>query len=141
MKILVINGPNLDSHGKRDSSVYGPEILDEPERKMKNLADELSVEVDFFQSNEEGEIVKKIGEADAYDGVIINPAAYTHTSVAIRDAIETLKIPVVEVHLSNIHAREDFRKKSITAEVCKGQICGFGSSSYLLALRYLSGKL
>ncbi|PIU18693.1 MAG: type II 3-dehydroquinate dehydratase [Elusimicrobia bacterium CG08_land_8_20_14_0_20_44_26] len=141
MKIIVINGPNMDKLGKRDVSVYGKETLDVVNEKIKKLAAELGVEVDFFQSASEGEIVQKIGACDEnYDGAVINPAAYTHTSVAIRDAIESSKIPFIEVHLSNIYAREDFRSRSLTAAVCKGQIAGFGGHSYALAMRALAGK-
>jgi len=142
MKILVINGPNMDRMGERDTSVYGSDTLPEINEKIKTLASGLGVSVEFFQSSSEGDIVSKIGSAGGnYDGVIINPAAYTHTSVAIRDAIEAVKIPVIEVHLSNIYAREEFRAKSLTAAVCAGQITGFGSDSYLLALRALAKKI
>ena len=142
MKILVINGPNMDRMGHRDEAVYGSETLEEINEKIKKLADGLGVSVEFFQSPSEGEIVSKIGSAEGeYDGIIINPAAYTHTSVAIRDAIEAVKIPVIEVHLSNIYAREEFRAKSLTAAVCAGQITGFGSDSYLLALRAIAKKI
>ena len=144
MKIIVINGPNMDRLGKRDAAVYGTATLDEINAKIKKLAAELGVDVDFFQSDSEGEIVSEIGACEGvYGAAIINPAAYTHTSVAIRDAIEAAKIPFAEVHLSNIYAREDFRSKSLTAAVCRGQIAGFGADSYLLALRALaenSGK-
>jgi len=136
MKILVINGPNMDKLGKRDASVYGAETLAEINKKISALAAELGAEVSFYQSSSEGDIVSKIGNADEkYDGAVINPAAYTHTSVAIRDAIEAAKIPFAETHMSNIYSREDFRSKSMTAPVCAGQICGFGAESYLLALR------
>jgi len=138
MKIIVINGPNMDKLGKRDASVYGEETLPEINKRIRALAKELSAEVDFYQSSSEGDIVSEIGNADEkYDGAVINPAAYTHTSVAIRDAIEAAKIPFAEVHMSNIYSREDFRSKSMTAPVCAGQISGFGADSYLLALRGL----
>ncbi|MCD6311186.1 MAG: type II 3-dehydroquinate dehydratase [Elusimicrobia bacterium] len=142
MKIIVINGPNMDKLGKRDTSVYGEETLPEINKKISALAEELGAEVTFYQSASEGGIVSEIGNSDEkYDGAVINPAAYTHTSVAIRDAIEAAKIPFAEVHMSNIYAREDFRSKSMTAPVCTGQISGFGSDSYLLALRGLISQL
>lgn len=142
MKILVINGPNMDRMGHRDVAVYGSETLSEINEKIKKLASRIGISVEFFQSPSEGDIVSKIGSADGnYDGIIINPAAYTHTSVAIRDAIEAGEVPVIEVHLSNIYSREEFRAKSLTAAVCAGQITGFGSDSYLLALRALAKEM
>ncbi|MEA2082402.1 MAG: type II 3-dehydroquinate dehydratase [Elusimicrobiota bacterium] len=142
MKILVLNGPNMDKLGKRDASVYGKETLAEINGKINALGKELGAETDFYQSASEGDIVSEIGKADEkYDGAVINPAAYTHTSVAIRDAVEAVKIPFAEVHMSNIYSREDFRSKSMTAPVCAGQISGFGSDSYLLALRAVIGLI
>ena len=142
MKIIVINGPNMDKLGKRDASVYGEETLPEINKRISALAKDLGAEVTFYQSSSEGDIVSEIGNADEkYDGAVINPAAYTHTSVAIRDAIEAAKIPFAEVHMSNIYAREDFRSKSMTAPVCAGQISGFGADSYLLALRGLISRI
>lgn len=134
-KVLVINGPNLGLLGERNPQVYGKYTLDEINRELKELAEKANIEIDFFQSNSEGEIVSKIGQAKSnYDFLIINPAAYTHTSVAIRDAIEAVAIPTIEVHLSNIYAREEFRQRSLISAVCLGQISGFGKESYLLAL-------
>ena len=142
MKILVINGPNLNLLGDREKENYGETTLETINEELKDLARELAVEVDFFQSNTEGEIVDKIQAAKGvFDGIIINPAAYTHTSIALRDAILAVKIPAVEVHLSNIHSREEFRKTSFTAPVCIGQIAGFKKDSYLLALRAITGYL
>lgn len=139
MKILVVNGPNLNLLGEREPDVYGKITLDNINKKMSELANELKVEIEFFQSNHEGEIVEKIGKARKnFNGIIINPAAYTHTSVAIRDAISASGLPSVEVHISNIYAREEFRHKSLIAPVCKGQISGFGINSYLLALRAIT---
>jgi 3-dehydroquinate dehydratase II len=137
MKIIVINGPNLNLLGTRETETYGAITLDEINEELKRFAQAHSVQVDFFQSNIEGEIVNRIHQAgqEKANGIIINPAAYTHTSVAIRDAIAAVKISTIEVHLSNVYKREDFRHKSITAPVCKGQICGFGSISYTLALK------
>ncbi len=135
MKIAVIQGPNLNMLGVREQHIYGPMKLEEIHQQMKSFAEQNGIEIEFFQSNLEGEIVDKIQECmgDA-DGIIINPAAYSHTSIAIRDAIAGVEIPAIEVHLSNIHAREDFRKKSITAEVCAGVIAGMGPFGYHLAM-------
>ncbi len=142
MKILVINGPNLDLLGKREPEVYGKKTLKEINDEIKNLAKEIGCEVEFSQSSYEGEIVEEIGKANGkFDGIIINPAAYTHTSIAIRDAISAVNIPTVEVHLSNIYSREDFRSKSLIAPAAKGQISGFGENSYFLALRALKWLL
>lgn len=136
MKILVINGPNLHLLGDREPEVYGKITLATIKKNLSALARELKVSLEHVQSNHEGEIVDIIGAArKKFQGIIINPAAYTHTSVAIRDAIAACGLPVVEVHLSNIYAREEFRHKSLIAPVCKGQISGFGADSYLLALR------
>jgi len=136
MKILIIHGPNLNLLSKRDSSIYGKESLDQINQLIKSKSIELKIDIDFFQSNHEGEIIDKIQKTMDldYTGIIINPAAFTHYSIGIRDAIEMLEIPVIEVHLSNIYSREDFRTKSIIAPVCKGQICGLGYAGYLIAL-------
>ncbi len=135
MKIVVIQGPNLNMLGHREQNIYGPMKLEDIHTQMKNFAEQNGMEIEFFQSNLEGEIVDKIQEClvDA-DGVIRNPAAYTHTSIAIRDAISAVQIPTIEVHLSNIYAREDFRHKSLTAPVCAGQISGFGPFGYHMAM-------
>ena len=141
-KVLVINGPNLNLLGQREPEVYGKTTLKDIEASMSALAKELKLELDFFQSSHEGEIVEKIGQSSkAYNAVIMNPAAYTHTSVAIRDAVAACGLPVVEVHISNIYAREEFRHKSLIAPVAKGQISGFGADSYLLALRAVSNLI
>ena len=135
-KILVIHGPNLNLLGRREKSVYGKTTLKEIEKEMAKLAKSEKVGLDFFQSNHEGEIVTKIQEAEGiYGALVINPAAFTHTSVAIRDAIAAVTVPVVEVHLSNIHARESFRKESYVSPVAAGVVFGFGKESYLLGLR------
>lgn len=141
MKILVMHGPNLDLLGKREPDIYGKTTLAQINNKLKQLAKKYKVQLDIFQSNHEGDIVDRIGSAkkDKIDTIIINPAAYTHTSVAIRDAIAACGIPAIEVHLSNIYAREDFRHTSLIAPVCKGQIAGFGSQSYYLALTAVAG--
>jgi len=142
MKILVINGPNLNLLGKREPEIYGTQTLDDIMESVKARATELGVEIEAFQSNDEGAIVTRIGEVDGvYDGIIMNPAAYTHTSVAIGDALKAVKAPCVEVHLSNIHGREEFRKNSLTAAACIGQVAGFGANSYLLALQGLVAHL
>ena len=134
-KILILHGPNLNLLGKREKSVYGKSSLEDINKDLKKLAKEKKVQLDFFQSNDEGKIVTTIQEADdLYDAIVINPAAYTHTSVAIRDAIAAISIPVIEVHLSNIHARESFRKESFVSPVAKGVVFGFGKTSYVLGL-------
>lgn len=137
-KILIINGPNLNLLGIREPDVYGNFSLIDIENNLKKLADELKIEIYCFQSNNEGEIVDKIGMAkEKFDGIIINPAAYTHTSIAIRDAISAINLPVIEVHISNIYAREEFRHNSFVAPVCVGQISGMGIDGYLFALKKL----
>ena len=135
MKIVVIQGPNLNMLGVREQHIYGPMKLEEIHAQMKTFAEQNKIEVEFFQSNLEGEIVDRVQEClgDA-DGIIINPAAYSHTSIAIRDAISAVELPTIEVHLSNIHAREEFRQKSVTAEVCAGVIAGVGPFGYHLAM-------
>ena len=135
MKILLVNGPNLRLLGTREPSIYGTETLDQIVDKTTHYAASKHVQVDAVQSDVEGDIVHVICSArDAYTGIIINPAAYTHTSVAIRDAIAACGLPVIEVHLSNTHKREAFRHVSLTAPVCVGQIMGFGGAGYLLAV-------
>ena len=135
MKILVIHGPNLQLLDTRQPDVYGTADLAEINRDLKTIATKRGATIKSVQSNHEGEIAEWIGKAkDDYDALVINPAAYTHTSVAIRDAIEAAGIPTVEVHLSNIYAREAFRQHSLIAPVCKGQVCGFGAISYRLGL-------
>ncbi|MDY6861616.1 MAG: type II 3-dehydroquinate dehydratase [Thermodesulfobacteriota bacterium] len=135
-KIIVLHGPNLNLLGKREPEVYGSFSLEEINKRLMSLAKSLGVSVDFFQSNKEGELIEKIHEtSDRYDAIIINPAAYTHTSIALRDAIISVKIPTFEVHISNIYRREDFRHKSYIADIAIGQISGFGANSYLLGLR------
>ncbi|MCR4880914.1 MAG: type II 3-dehydroquinate dehydratase [bacterium] len=142
MKILVVNGPNLNLLGDREKENYGEVTLESINADLRALASEMGVEIDFFQSNTEGELVDKLQSAKGnFDGIIINPAAYTHTSIALRDALLAIKVPAVEVHLSNIHAREEFRKTSYTAPVCIGQIAGFKKDSYLLALRAIVNYL
>lgn len=136
MKILVIHGPNLNLLGKREREVYGPVTLEEIEKAMNELAGSEGIDIEFFQSNHEGEIVTKIQEAEKNcAGIVINPAAFTHTSVAIRDALAAVSLPAIEVHLSNIYAREEFRKVSFISPVAAGIVSGFGKESYLLGLR------
>ena len=138
-KILVINGPNLNLLGTREPEIYGRLTLNDIDTQLKNKAEQLKVEIECFQSNCEGEIVDKIGLAkNKFDAIIINPAAYTHTSVAIRDAISAVDIATIEVHISNIYSREEFRHKSFISPVCIGQISGLGIDGYLLALEYFS---
>ena len=134
MKVLVIHGPNLNLLGKRETDVYGTKSLEDIDKQIFSLASELHIDVITVQLNSEGEIVDVIQKGD-FDVLIINPAAYTHTSIAIRDAIAAVDKPCIEVHLSNIYKREEFRKKSFVADVALGQISGFGPDSYLLALR------
>ena len=134
MKILVIHGPNLNLLGTREPGVYGSTTLGEINQKVAGLAGELGLEVEAFQSNSEGEIVDAI-QKRSFDLLIINPAAYTHTSIAIRDAIAAVNRPAIEVHISNIHTREEFRKTSYVSGVVTGQISGLGAEGYLLAVR------
>lgn len=135
MKILFLNGPNLNLLGQREPEVYGHTTLAEIESKVRERAAELKVAIDFRQSNLEGELVDWIQQAKGnFDVIVINAAAYTHTSIALRDAISAVGVPTIEIHLSNIHAREEFRHKSLIAPVCWGQISGFGKKSYILAL-------
>ena len=137
MKILVLNGVNLNMFGKRDPAQYGTITLDEINARVKLLGTELGAEVDTFQTNHEGAMCERIHKAhgDKVDAVLINAGAWTHYSYAIRDALAILACPIVEVHMSNIHARETFRHVSVIADIARGQICGFGVDSYLLALR------
>ncbi len=134
MKILVIHGPNLNLLGKRETGVYGAETFDSLNRRIISLCSELGMEVEIFQSNSEGSIVDAI-QTKPYDLLVINPAAYTHTSIAIRDAIAAMARPVIEVHISNIYTREKFRRHSYIAGVSTGQISGLGTEGYLLAIR------
>jgi len=142
-KVLVLHGPNLNLLGKREKKIYGKVNLEKINNELKKLGKELSIELEIRQSNVEGELVNFIQRAsrNSTSGILINPAAYTHTSVAIRDALLSAKIPAVEVHLSNIYAREEFRQKSLTAPACIGQITGFGKNSYLLGLKALKTVL
>lgn len=136
MKVLIIHGPNLNLLEKRDNFIYGGKSLEEINELIRNRAMELDMDVEIFQSNHEGEIVDKIQDViiSRYSGLIINPGGFTHYSIVIRDAIEMLEVPVIEVHLSNISGRENFRRESVIAPVCTGQISGLGSISYLIAM-------
>ena len=134
-KILIINGPNLNLLGNREYEIYGKDSLDKIKSDCENKGIEKKLDIIFFQSNNEGEIIDKIHEVnDNYDGLIINPAAFTHSSIAILDSLRAIKKPKIEIHLSNIYSREEYRKKSITSEGVHGLICGFGGNSYLLGI-------
>ncbi|MCL0072049.1 type II 3-dehydroquinate dehydratase [Peptococcaceae bacterium] len=135
MKILIMHGPNLNLLGERERSIYGGATLDDINDRLSKLAKELGVEIEFFQSNHEGALIDKLHQARDFDAIVFNPAAFTHYSIALRDAVAAIKTPVIEVHLSNIHAREEFRANSVIAPVARGQISGFGMQSYLLGLR------
>jgi 3-dehydroquinate dehydratase-2 len=139
MKILVIQGPNLQQLGFREPALYGSETLEQLHRRIREEAVQLGVEVEFFQSHIEGELIRTIASSvGRVDGILINPAGYTHTSVALRDALQSVAIPCVEVHLSNVAAREEFRRPGLTTGACVGQVMGFGGDGYLLGLRGLA---
>ena len=141
-RILVIHGPNLNMLGKREPDIYGHQSLEEINGQLMELGNKLEIEVETFQSNHEGVIVEEIQEAlNNFDGIIINPAAFTHTSIAIRDALVMLAVPIVEVHLSNIHQRESFRHQSMIEDIVAARIAGFGSQGYTLALKGLAKML
>lgn len=134
MKIIIINGPNLNLLSRRKPDIYGTKSLEEINHELKKQAGQMGIEVEFFQSNYEGEIIDRLQKETEFDGVIINPGALAHYSYSLRDALESLTRPAVEVHLSNIFAREDFRKQSVTAAVCQGVLAGFGWQAYAFAL-------
>jgi len=141
-RILVIHGPNLNMLGQREPEIYGNQSLDEINDQLLKLGAKLNLVLETFQSNHEGEIVSRIQQAmDTCEGILINPAAYTHTSIAIRDALSLLDIPVVEIHLSNIYKREPFRHKSLIADIAAARISGFGAQGYLLGLKGLVGLI
>ncbi len=134
-KIIIINGPNLNLLGNREEDIYGKVTLDEIMVNCEKKCKDLDLNLEFFQSNNEGEIINKIHEVDKlFDGLIINPAAFTHSSIAILDSLRAITKPKIEIHLSNIYSREEYRKKSITSEGVDGLICGFGAYSYILAI-------
>ena len=138
-KIIVINGPNLNLLGNREDDIYGKDTLDKIKSDCEKLCLDKQLEIVFFQSNNEGEIIDKIHEVNnKYDGLIINPAAFTHSSIAILDSLRAINKPKIEIHLSNIYSREEYRKKSITSEGVDGLICGFGGNSYLLGIEAIS---
>ncbi|MBD7983180.1 type II 3-dehydroquinate dehydratase [Sporosarcina sp. Sa2YVA2] len=137
MKVLVLNGPNLNRLGKREPGIYGAETLQDVENRLIKVSKEHFVDISFYQSNVEGYLIDKIHEAQDsdMDGIIFNPGAFTHTSIALRDAIASVDVPVIEIHISNIHSREPFRHTSVIAPVCIGQLAGFGTNGYELALQ------
>ena len=137
MKVLFINGPNLNMLGTREEDVYGSLTLDQINGKILSKANELKLDTDFFQSNVEGNLVSKIQESSDFDYIVINPAAFTHTSIAIRDALLSIEAKFIEVHLSNIYSREDFRHNSYVSSIAIGVISGFGFHGYLMALDYI----
>lgn len=138
MIVLVIHGPNLNLLGRRELAVYGPATLDEVDARIRDAATELGIEVEIHQTAREGEIIELLHSgADRVDGALLNPAAYSHTSRAIADAVRAVGYPVIEVHLSNIHSREEWRRRSVTAEAARGIVAGFGPDSYVVALRAL----
>ena len=136
MDLLLINGPNLNLVGKREPSIYGSQTLEDIQEQLLILATELDVRLKFFQTNSEGELINRIHESlDSVEGILINAGAYTHTSIAIRDALLGVAIPYIEIHLSNIYSREEFRHKSLLSDKALGLVCGFGANSYHLALK------
>jgi 3-dehydroquinate dehydratase-2 len=138
-KIIILNGPNLNLLGEREKNQYGSFTLEEIERDCNNYSSQNNIKLTFFQSNIEGELVNKIQESrNDQDGLIINAGGYTHSSVAIHDALKILKIPIIELHISNIYNREDFRHKSLISKVAKGVICGFGANGYLMSLNAMN---
>ncbi|MBE5744731.1 MAG: type II 3-dehydroquinate dehydratase [Clostridiales bacterium] len=144
MKFLIINGVNLNLTGKREKGVYGTATLEELNARIAAYCEENGDEAEFYQSNIEGELVNKLHEANEgkkFDGILLNAGAFTHYSYALRDAIAAIDVPVAEVHISNVHAREDFRNVSVISEVCKGTVCGFGAGSYLAAIVGLKTQL
>ena len=137
MKLLVLNGPNLNMLGKREPEIYGKNTLNDVQNLVESYCNSIDCSVEFFQSNHEGDLIDKIQQTEV-DGIVFNAGAYTHTSIALRDAIASVKTPVIEVHISNVHSREEFRHKLMIVLVCLGHICGFGLDSYILAIEGLN---
>lgn len=139
-KILILNGPNINLTGLREKSVYGAQTFDDLLALVRREAETLGVELRCMQSNHEGALIDAIQQAffDGFDGIVFNPGGYTHTSVALHDAVASVPIPTIEVHMSNVHAREEYRHRSMTASACRGQIVGFGFYGYVMALRALT---
>ena len=139
MKILIVNGPNLNRLGKREPGIYGSETMEDCLERLRTIFK--AVEIDYYQSNVEGFLIDRLHQAadDGTEGIVLNAGAYTHTSVALHDAIRSIDVPVVEIHISNVHQREDFRRQSMISPACRGVICGFGMDSYRLGILALSG--
>ena len=138
-KVIIINGPNLNLLGQREDDIYGKDSLDDIKKICEKKGNEKKIDIIFFQSNNEGEIINKLHEVENnYDGLIINPAAFTHSSIAILDSLRAINKPKIEIHLSNIYSREEYRKKSITSEGVNGLICGFGGNSYILGIEAIA---
>tara|TARA_B100001287_G_C22667952_1_gene523802 strand:- start:1733 stop:2176 length:444 start_codon:yes stop_codon:yes gene_type:complete len=138
-KVIIINGPNLNLLGQREDDIYGKDTLEDIEKRCITKGLQIDLSINFFQSNNEGEIIDKLHEVEKnYDGLIINPAAFTHSSIAILDSLRAINKPKIEIHLSNIYSREEYRKKSITSEAVNGLICGFGGNSYILGIEAIA---
>ena len=138
-KIIIINGPNLNLLGDREDKIYGNNTLEEIKKNCEKKCETLKLEINFYQSNNEGDIINQLQKVqESYDGLIINPAAFTHSSIAILDSLRAISKPKIEIHLSNIYSREEYRKKSITSEGVDGLICGFGGNSYILGIEAIS---
>ena len=140
-KINILNGPNLNLLGKREVEIYGKKSLDDIINECQIIANDLNIKLSFYQSNSESEIIENIQNSNNFDGLIINAGAYTHTSIAIHDALKILKIPIIELHITNIYNREEFRHKSLISQLATGILCGFGTEGYIMALQAMKNYL